>query len=193
MSEYLDNIIPKVDLPEGEIGDWKVCRVEISSNFRSFRERHFQPGAYTQLKHCGQLIMSDTPAERWDHVEFVKKACGDVLISGLGLGMCVNAALRKPEVSSVTVVELATEVINLVGPHYVCDRLEIINADIMEWKPPKGARYGAVWHDIWPDICTDYLPQMATLNRRYARKADWKGCWSEEMARDYKRRNMGWF
>lgn len=186
---YLDAIIPKVTVPEGESGPWSIIRTGVPNNpVWAFRERHFQPGTYTQLRCRGRgLIMSDTPAERYDHLPFVRAAKGRVLISGLGLGMCVGAVLRKPEVEEVTVLEISDDVIGLVGDHYADSRLTIIHADAMEWRPPRGAEYDAVWHDIWDAICADNLPQIATLNRRYARKTQWRGCWSQSQLRRQRR------
>lgn len=184
MSEWLDNIIPKVTVPEGARGRWKVERFDVEDSVvMRFRERHFEPGRYTQLSRGGCLIMSDTPAERHDHLPFVRAATGDVLISGLGLGMCLGAALRKSDVRSITVLEIDQDVIDLVGPHYRDDRLTIINTDARQWQPPKKLRFGAVWHDIWDNICGDNLPEMHALNRRYGRRADWKGCWSQDLIR----------
>jgi len=57
------------------------------------------------------------------------------------------------------------------------DRLEIIHADLFEWRPPKGQRYGMAWFDVWPTICQDNWDEMKLLQRRYGSKADWKGSW----------------
>lgn len=184
MSSYIDKIIPKVSVPEGTAGRWSVKHIDIpDSPIARYRERHFEPGQYTQLWRGGTLVMSDTPAERYDHLPFVRAASGDVLISGLGLGMCLGAVLAKPDIQSVTVVEIAQEVIDLVAPSYQDPRLTIVHADARNWKPAKGRRFRAVWHDIWDDICGDNLPEMHSLNRRYARRADWKGCWSQDLIR----------
>jgi predicted membrane-bound spermidine synthase len=184
MGEYLDKIIPKVSIPEGQSGQWSVKHVDIPDNVvQRFRERYFEPGRYTQLFRGGHLVMSDTPAERRDHLGFVQASSGDVLISGLGLGMCLGAVLRKPEVQSVTVLEISADVIALVAPSYKDERVNIVQADARQWTPPKGKRFRAVWHDIWDDICSDNLPEMRSLNRRYGKRADWKGCWSQDLIR----------
>ena len=183
------NVVPKVNIPEGKSGDYEIVRVQIEDNpVMRIREPHFESGEYTQLRRNGGLMMSDTPKERMDHWRFVDKATGNVLISGLGIGMCVHAVLLKPEVTSVTVLEISEDVINLVAPYYTKDkRVTVIHTDAMSWKPPKCVMYDAVWHDIWDDICTDNLPEMATLNRRYSRKARWKGCWSQNELRQRQR------
>jgi spermidine synthase len=127
--------------------------------------------------------MSDTNAEMRDHMQFVCQASGRVLINGLGLGMVLGAVLAKDSVTHVTVVELSQDVIDLVAAHYACDRLEVVCCSAFDYKPPKGLRYNAVWHDIWDDLCGDNLPEMTKLKRKYGSKTDWQGCWAEGQVR----------
>ena len=104
--------------------------------------------------------------------------------------MVLQACLEKPSVTRVTVVELSADVIALVAPHYqerYGERLRIVHADAYTYKPDL-PRYGCVWHDIWDDLCEDNLPQMTALKRKYSRRADWQGCWSEATVRAHKRR-----
>lgn len=187
-------MIPNVTVPEGERGAWRVVRFEVErdslSNLRLARDgRGCRPGVYTKLVHRQRgVIMSDTSAEKRDHYPFIWKAKGHVLINGLGLGMCLQAVLAKPEVTKATVVELDSDVIALVGSHYSGDdRVEIVSASAFDYEPPKGARYGAVWHDIWDEICISNLKEMTRLKRKYGRRADWQGCWSEPQARRHAR------
>lgn len=181
----LDDLIPKVELPEGRKGAWEIRRFDVEDSVvMRMRERHFQPGAYTMLRHDSRgLVMSDTPAERRDHFGFVMEATGRVLISGLGLGMCLGAVLKKPDVSHVTVLEIDQDVIDLVAPHYEDERLRVICADATEWKPTKGERFNAVWHDIWDTMCMDNMPEMVKLRRRWGQLSDWCGCWSQDWLR----------
>jgi spermidine synthase len=110
----------------------------------------------------------------------VSAAQGHVLFNGLGLGMVLQACMEKEKVEKATVIELSQDVIDLVAPHYKAmygDRVDIIKADAMAWSPPKGTRYGMVWHDIWTYICGDNYEQMKTLHRRYGSRSDWQGSW----------------
>jgi hypothetical protein len=183
------SIIESVSLPEGQIGKWTVKRFTVSEQDAkftalraAFKGRGYVPaGTYTQL-HCqGRgIVMSDTPDERRDHYEAVRRAEGHVLINGLGIGMVLAAVLKKLEVSKVTVVELDPDVVALVGPTYTIDsRVHIVTASAYDYQPPKGERYGAVWHDIWDHICGDNLEGMTKLKRKYGRRTDWQGCWCE--------------
>jgi hypothetical protein len=176
-------MIPQVSIPEGSSGIWRIEHFEVpQKSIESMRlalsGRGIRPGWYTRLVRGHSTIMSDTPAEMRDHYEFVKYARGHCIINGLGIGMCLGAALKKPEVTRVTVVEKSEDVIRLVAPSYEDERVEIVHADAFEYKPPKGIRYGAVWHDIWDNICADNLPEMHRLHRKYGRISDWQGSWA---------------
>lgn len=174
-----------ITVPEGKSGDWSVERFAISRDdaliaLFSYKNRAPFPGEYTRLRCNGAVIMSDTYAEKMDHWEPIHMACRHILINGLGLGYVLLKCMEKPEVERATVVEISPDVIKLVWPHYkkmFGDKIEIIQADAMTWKPPKDIRYGMVWHDIWNNICGDNYEQMKTLHRRYGRRCDWQGSW----------------
>ena len=195
----------KVDVPLGERGDWRVDRFVVSeadsaftrlrAAFKGSREE-VPAGQYTRLTLHAATIMSDTPAEISDHLSFIYRAKGRVLINGLGLGMCAQAALRKPEVQRVTVIEKSADVIALVAPHYrerFDDRFTVIEADALTWTPPKGARYDVVWNDIWANQSSDNLPDMHRLHRRYGRRAGWVGSWCRWMCEDQRKREAQQF
>lgn len=185
-------MIEAVKIPEGTRGDWSVRRFEITKKDAEFGAIRaivsgrggVTAGVYTQLHHARRgIIMSDTPDERRDHYEAVCRSCGHVLINGLGIGMVLAAILKKPDVTKITVVEIAADVIALVAPHYADKRVSVVNASAYDYQPPKGERYGAVWHDIWDTLCGDNLPEMTRLKRKYGRRCDWQGCWGERFIR----------
>ncbi|HYZ39719.1 MAG TPA: hypothetical protein VE687_03730 [Stellaceae bacterium] len=118
-----------------------------------------------RLTRGDSIIISNTPSEIRDLDEFLWRATGDVLINGLGLGIAVQIALAKPEVTTVRVIEISADVIGLVTPHISDDQVTVVHADAHSWMPPKGMRWHAVWHDIWDDICADNLHEMAKLHR----------------------------
>lgn len=188
-------LIEQVSVPAGKRGPWSIERFEVSKQeamIGNIRARmhgrgSIQPGFYTKLQHANRgLIMSETPDEMRDHYQAVYNARGRVLLNGLGLGMVLAAILKREGVEQVTIIEIDADLIALVGPHYAADkRVEIINADAFEYKPPKGARYAAVWHDIWDGLCSDNLPEMTRLKRKYGRRCDWQGCWGEHYIRSW--------
>lgn len=179
----------QVDVPEGQLGDWAISKFTITEEIEkwerlraamSYSGRYARVGTYTRLTYCGAVIMSDTPDEIKDHFELFQGK-GHILLNGLGLGVALNWMAQKEDVTKVTVIELSQDVINLVADHYYAkfgDKIEIIHADALTWEPPKNYRYGFVWHDIWPTICSDNLPEMHKLHRKYGRRCDNQASWA---------------
>ena len=191
----------KVNIPEGQSGPWSIEKFTVSKSDAEFDRiramvsgRYVPEGTYTKLSRGRCVIMSDTPDEIRDHIGPIyeaEHAGGNVLINGLGLGMVTSAILKFEKVDKVTVVEKSEDVISLVAPHIAHPKLEVVNADAFEYKPPKGIRYSVVWHDIWDNLCADNLPEMSKLHRKYGRRCDWQGSWGKE----YIKRQMrvrGW-
>lgn len=189
----------KVDLPECEGADWIVERftipdIDLVTIRLAMDGRAIRPGTYTRLlrkpasRFWNTPIMSDTRAEILDLLPFVRMASGRVLINGLGLGVALKAVLAKPEVEHVDVVEISQDLIDLVGPHYACDRLTIWCADAREITWPKGTSWDVAWHDIWDDIDGDSVPEMIRLHRKYRKPiTGWQGSWSRERAEQLRR------
>mgnify|MGYP002631618102 CR=1 FL=1 len=178
----------------GTSGIWEIDKFEVSEKeARRFNlgetirgtNRHIAPGFYWRLTCSGRgTIMSNTPAELRDHAAFIDAAHGDVLINGLGLGACLYLILKKPEVKSVTVIEISQDVIDLVGKYFTDPRVTIICADALKWRPQKSVRYDCVWHDIWDAICGDNYPTMNTLQRVYGYKSDWQSSWVKKRVKE---------
>ena len=178
-------------IPEGTSGAWSVKRFTIKDDFSlsifnmKSPGRAVYAGEYTKLCKVGVRgpAMTDTPAEIADLRPLLRAAKGDILINGLGLGIAVELCFDKDSVKHIAVVEISEDVIKLVGPYLedvYGDQLEIIHADAFEYKPPKGVRYDAVWHDIWNTICADNLPGMHKLHRKYGHRTDWQGSWCRD-------------
>lgn len=200
----------KVSIPDGEIGNHRIERFEITENdvrwgmmgsYGSGRG-YTKPGMYTKLvrgKHT--IVMSDTSDEIRDHVHAIGKAeelGGTCRVHGLGIGMVAAAMLNLPNVTRVDVVEISTDVAELVGPtlqERYGDRFNLLIDNVMEQKPLSSeSGYSVIWHDIWDNLCTDNLPEMATLHRRWARRTQWQGSWGREFLQ-YQRareRRQGW-
>jgi len=94
-------------------------------------------------------IMSNSKHEKISNLEIIENAKGDVLIGGFGLGLIVLPIMNKPEVTSVQIVELHSEVIDLVAKQLpLNDKVEIINHDIFTFKPTK--KYDTMFFDTVP-------------------------------------------
>ncbi len=105
-------------IPPGESGKVKVDHFTIEPDtYQGFQCERISDGTYARLWVNGDVMMSDTDMELRTNREPVRDARGDVLIGGLGLGMITLPILLNPAVTSVTVIELSQDVIDLVEPH----------------------------------------------------------------------------
>jgi len=195
-------------VPEGSSGNWRIERFTVSEEEASFQNvrasfsfsssgQYIESGTYTRLMRGGTVVMSDTPSEIRDHIYFIYKANGNVLIGGLGLGVVVEACLEKDEVDHVTVIEISEDVIKLVGGYLkekYGDRFTIIHADLLKWRPDKGQTWDCAWYDIWDNICTDNLPEITKIKRKMGRRTSFQEAWREEDLRYRKRqeKRQGW-
>jgi hypothetical protein len=182
-----------VNVPDGESGDWKVSTFEVTEEgalFHNLHEsinphrgvRHIVPGFYKQLTRRGEIIMSDTPAEIRDLIPFVCMAVGNILVTGLGLGVMVSALAARKQVTGITVIEKSPDVVKLVAPSYrQRGRIRIIRADAFTWKVPEGVKFSFAWHDIWDTISRDNLGEMYRLKRKYAPFCRRQECWCHEL------------
>lgn len=200
-----NDFIPMVDVvPAAVLGVAKIEHIVIT---QQDADRHnintrspVRPGSIAMLRVNDEVMMSDTDMEKRTNYGVLYRAKGDVLITGLGIGMILVPILKKEEVRSVTVIEKYQDVVDLVLPAILAavpeakDKLTVIVRDVLEYKPKKGElldSYSTIYHDIWPYITDDNLPEMTLLKRRYARrvaKDGWQGCWEEDRCRYEKRR-----
>jgi 16S rRNA A1518/A1519 N6-dimethyltransferase RsmA/KsgA/DIM1 with predicted DNA glycosylase/AP lyase activity len=120
------------------------------------------------LFHNNEIVMSDTNMEKRTNMSFVVEAHGDILISGLGIGLIVMAIQDKEEVSSITIVEKYNDVIDIISSQLKFNhKINIINDDIYEWSPPKGIKYDVIYHDIWYYINSDVYEDMKKLKNKF--------------------------
>jgi len=99
----------------------------------------------TNLTIDGQVWMVDDPPHWWAIQEYAAEFSGHVLVAGLGLGLIVHALAANPKVTSITVVELCKDVIDLVGP--LVPKCEIVHSDWYEYEPT--AKVDGVFYDLF--------------------------------------------
>lgn len=195
----------RADVPEGAAGDWRVEHFRITEEearfaaVRSLISASGQigchspgPGRYTRLVYRGDVVMSDTIQEYLTNWVAIHRAEGHVLIAGLGLGCVLQAIAKKSSVKSVTVVEQAPEVIELVWEHLRsrqwARKVELVQGSIFDVKLTDSYDYG--WFDIWNNYSSANLPQMTRLRRRYGKICKAMGFWGELECQRAKR--LGW-
>lgn len=186
MGDYKFPVMQDI-IPEGKSGDYAVEHFTVSEqeadlyllratyNF-DYLGRHFEKGDFCRLKMKDSLITSDGGGERWSTVEVCNRAMGNILIAGLGIGMMLCRIVPKPEVESVTVVEISPDVINLVEEHIreylgeASQKLEIVLGDIWEFVPAH--KYNTMWFDIWGDYSGNTYEETKRLHKRFQKYVD---------------------
>lgn len=111
---------------------------------------------YPAILQNGREWMLITPNEIETMNEPINNAHGKVLTYGLGLGYFAYMASNKPNVNSVTIVEMDKSVIDLFNkyilpqfPHK--EKIIIINANAIEYAKDNSDNIDYVFADIWHD------------------------------------------
>lgn len=183
------------NIPQGKIDKWSIrtatgespaCGIstmysQIIGQPTTYLEEPY--GHYTFLFH-DELgpIMHDTTHEYAEHQPLWDGATGDVLISGLGIGMVNHKLIEYPNVRSVTIVEKNQEVIDLVWNHCPKDeRFVLVHADIDTWIPPEGSHWDYAWFDSWigDNSINDQHEYNQMLMNRYSPFCDKMEYWKK--------------
>ncbi len=194
----LDPLYMKTNVPLGCSGNWLIERFIVGNDENYNPENDYRPdcarrrsGTYTALKRNEEVFMTDLYDEWWTQrlaIQEARNRGGNILITGLGLGVIVESILAPPvnPTIHITVVEFSSDVIRLVEPFLSSryqQQLSIIHADAFSWSPADGQRFSVVWHDIWPNpVGIVVAKQMENLERRYQDYCDWQGCWPRDYA-----------
>lgn len=118
-----------------------------------------------------EIVMSDSWMEQHTNIEFVETAEGDVLVAGLGIGMILLALQEKPEVKSITIVEISQELVDFIAPNLpLNDKVNIVVEDIHNFTPDK--MYDIVYCDIWNDISGSNYDEMNELSEKFYHHSD---------------------
>ena len=131
--------------------------------------------------------MTTQPQEIEQHQRQLSKAHGHVLLGGLGLGLAVGILQSNEKVKSITVVEKAKDVIDLVAPHLPREKeLNVIHADLFAHllaQSIMGDGYDFAFYDIWAPTGQTVITSHTLPLRRLSRgllKQDQIECWNEE-------------
>ena len=159
-------------IPEGVHGLWTIKKYEnnpvLNKSYKNRTKKDLPEGTYTYLYRAtienlhlehGECVMEDTPKELNTHLNFVLRAKGNILITGLGLGCVVRGLLFKKDVTKITIIERDKSVLSLVAPYMPKDeRLNIVEADAIEWTKNNTENFDFAWHDVWDDKDNDEKP-----------------------------------
>ena len=163
-----------VRFPTGKQGKWELktmelapCEAFVCNDFLVTRDNRMIPQIgffmrefkFPGVLENGREWMTLMPNETVTTRPALDRAHGRVLTFGLGLGYFAYMAARKPEVESVTVVDLSADAIALFEknllPQMECrDKLRVVHADAFEFakKHYPAGEFDFVFADIWHDV-----------------------------------------
>ena len=127
----------------------------------------YQPGIYVHLldKQKDEVVMSNIPAEIYDHAEICRKSHGRVLICGLGLGMILHQLCRNDHISEIVVVEKESEIIDMIVPAFPEDKVTILPGDA--FLPDEcgiTGQFDTMFFDIWNNITSQTYSEIQELS-----------------------------
>ena len=168
-----DPYYKNIKIPNAALGKWElrldeltageafVCRdFVVTDDGRLIPQLGFFPEAfeYPAVLEGGREWMTLMPNETVTTAPACARARGNVLTYGLGLGYFAYMASEKKEVSSVTVVEKSSDVIELfrkfILPQFPRkDKIHIVCSDAFEYAEKSSSRekYDFVFADFWHD------------------------------------------
>ena len=163
-----------IRIEDRTVGDWQLTHqqyqpyelflrddLELTDDLRQIPAIGYFPEAfsYPSVLQEGREWMSIKPSEIESTQPAIDAAFGRVVTFGLGLGYFAYMASRKPEVSSVTVVERDPSVIELfvtqILPQFSTkDKITVIQADAFDYleNDMKSLHPDFAFVDIWHDI-----------------------------------------
>ncbi len=174
-------------IPSGTWGLWTIRRVCVPEDSPE-RARVGHPVLTSLHKvteatlntEFGDVIMEDSAIELRKHLPIWMAARGRVLVSGLGLGCVVRGLLLKPEVETVTVVEIDPTILRIVGPEFERHpKVRLVRGDALTYHWPEQVRWDFAWHDLYTDegngvaLHCLHLKLMARLRDRVCRQGAW--------------------
>jgi hypothetical protein len=177
----------EVNIPEGTSGDYEIAHYtnETEDNmWQVYLEmKNETDEAFTVLikEGCPMPIMQDSEAEYNEHQWLWDNMTGDILVGGLGIGMINQALIDNPDITSVTIVEISQDVVDLVWDD--CpkdDSFLLIVADFETWTPPEGTTYDVIWCDAWLwDNSLTYSAYRNLMTERYSPYTNEIGYWGD--------------
>lgn len=155
--------------PAGEPITVVSMRDFIFTGQKALKVCYNEPVSYTILKDKNGIWMTDVPAEQASAHGALRKCKGRVLVGGLGLGYFAKKLQEKDNVTSVIIVEISKDVINLVWRHLKLDkRFIIVCMDIKKYlkKYTSNRRFDWVYLDVWhADSEYEFMDNVLPLKR----------------------------
>lgn len=166
------NTVPKMSIKPVSIGEFSLS---------------FEENAYRLCRDNTQLMCLNTLNYREIKEQYAMYdlAYGEVLLTGFGLGILPLWIASKPEVKSVTVLELSKEVVELFLLHNDMPKnINVIYADAKTYKTDK--QYDCLFLDHFPDHKEwPVYKEVSTIAKNIPHKVLWFYSLESHYVRNY--------
>lgn len=153
--------------------------IEVTSDHKEYSKIGYfkKPFSYLALCQEKNIWMSLNPNEIETMTPFIKKAHGNVLVMGLGMGYVPFMMLEKSEVKSITIIERDQDIINLFNkllfPYFPSkNKITIIKDDAIKYQPKQ--KFDYIFADLW-HTPEDGIELFVKLKKKYTHV----DCWLE--------------
>ena len=158
-------------------GPWTLRHVTSRNDVNALWYNQIKPGLHLRLPGVRnipvlsrqdddgdhQIWMSTADLELATMSDAVEDCRGHVLVAGLGLGIFPTLAAHKPDVTSITVVEIDPHITAISSPYIAHPKVRVVNDSIEHFAqhpPPDATAFDYCFYDIWPAIQDPYAEEQ---------------------------------
>ena len=176
--ESIYSSMPFVMFPSPKSFRWQRATLSTAQNTKRGQICFTKPIQMPILTTPGNLDkpwMSLSPLEIFTQRPAIRKAKGDVLMGGLGMGWLARRVAEKKGVNKVTVVEQNKDVAEFFGKMLSdLDNVEILVDDAYLYAEAQVHDYDAILFDIWKSYCeSSYDTRFIQIEQSHPRVWGW--------------------
>lgn len=121
-------------------------------------------GEVEYLLHGDKCIMDNGVIHTSIIQNHASKMYGTILVTGLGMGIILEAATQNPNIENIVCVEIEPKLIDYFKPAY--PSVVFVQADAKKWRPTK--LFDFIWHDIFSELNAESVAEYEFLKLEYA-------------------------
>ena len=157
-------------------GPWTLRHVTSRDDVNALWYNQLEPGLHLRLPGIRSIPVLSRQDDAGDHQiwmstadlelatmsDAVEDCQGHVLVAGLGLGIFPIMAARKPDVASITVVEIDPHITAISSPYVAHPKVRVVNDSIEHFAqhpPPDTPAFDYCFYDVWPTIQDPYAEE----------------------------------
>lgn len=161
---------------DARAGPWTLGHVQVKPNMHALWYNQLTPGLHLRYPTPrtipvlskndpgdeARIWMSTADMELATMSDSLEECHGHVLVAGLGLGVFPTLAARRAEVTSVTIVEIDSDIIAISGDYVAEHGVRVIHSSIEDFaqSPPPGTpAFDYCFYDVWPYIQDPYAEE----------------------------------